>query len=209
MTTKQERLKEVYNHLRNHFGVHTQIDFAEAIRITRPALSSAMNGNEAYLTKNLFQKICAAYPGVFNLDYLLTGDGDLLTLEEEVRSNEFEKQMTQQNNIPPATDQTYFMSKVIESIETSHAQQVASLNQQIATLNSQLADRKSIIDLQADKINLQDDKIKSQADEIARLQKVIDDIRVMPSSYDIEEYIRNNPFSVGVADHPDTTRAQI
>ena len=93
------------------------------------------------------------------------------------------------------------MSKVIESIETSHAQQVASLNQQIATLNSQLADRKSIIDLQADKIMLQDDKIRSQADEIARLQKVIDDIRVMPSSYDIEEYIRNNfPFPDGVAE---------
>lgn len=195
MTTKQERLKEVYNHLRNHFGVHTQIDFAEAIRITRPALSSAMNGNEAYLTKNLFQKICAAYPGVFNLDYLLTGDGYLLTLEEEVRSNEVEKQMTQQDNLPPATDQTYFMSKVIESIETSHAQQVASLNQQIA-------DKQTIIDLQAD-------KIKSQADEIDRLQKVIDDLRAMPSSYDIEEYIRNNPFPVGVADKQETPRAQV
>lgn len=195
MTSKQERLKEVYNHLRSYFGIHTQIDFAEAIRITRPALSSAMNGNEAYLTKNLFQKICAAYPGVFNLDYLLTGDGYLLTLEEEVRSNEVEKQMTQQDNLPPATDQTYFMSKVIESIETSHAQQVASLNQQIA-------DKQTIIDLQAD-------KIKSQADEIDRLQKVIDDLRAMPSSYDIEEYIRNNPFPVGVADKQEPPRAQV
>jgi TolA-binding protein len=94
------------------------------------------------------------------------------------------------------------MSKVIESIETSHAQQVATLNQQIATLNSQLADRKSIIDLQAD-------KIKSQADEIARLQKVIDDLRAMPSSYDIEEYIRNNPFTVGVAEKQEQPRAQV
>ena len=87
MTSKQERLKEVYNHLRSYFGIHTQIDFAESIHITRPALSSAMNGNEAYLTKNLFQKICAAYPGVFNLDYLLTGEGDLLTVEEDARNN--------------------------------------------------------------------------------------------------------------------------
>ena len=195
MTTKQERLKEVYNHLRNHFGVHTQIDFAEAIRITRPALSSAMNGNEAYLTKNLFQKICAAYPGVFNLDYLLTGDGDLLTLEEEVRSNEFEKQMTQQNNLPPATDQTYFMSKVIESIETSHAQQVASLNQQIA-------DKQTIIDLQSD-------KIKSQADEIARLQKFIAEIRSMPTSINIEDVLKKYPFTIGVAENKESPRAQV
>ena len=83
MTTKQERLKEVYDHLRAYHGIHTQVDFAEAVRITRPALSSAMNGNEAYLTKNLFQKICAAYPGVFDLDYLLTGKGTLLQVEEQ------------------------------------------------------------------------------------------------------------------------------
>lgn len=202
MNERQKRLKEVYEHLRKFYGIHTQSDFANALRKSRNAITLALNGDEKYLTDKLFTTICEAYKGVFNLNYLLTGEGDLLTLEEEVSSNEFEKQMTQQNNLPPATDQTYFMSKVIESIETSHAQQVASLNQQIATLNSQLADRKSIIDMQAD-------KIKSQADEIARLQKVINDIRVMPSSYEIEEYIRNNPFSVGVAENPDTTRAQI
>ena len=37
-----------------------------------------MNGNVAYLTDNLFVKICAAFPGVFNIDYLLTGEGELL-----------------------------------------------------------------------------------------------------------------------------------
>lgn len=101
MTTKQERLHEVYNHLRSYFGIHTQIDFAEAIRITRPALSSAMNGNEAYLTKNLFQKICAAFPGVFDLDYLLTGKGALLTVEEEVRNEELDKMVNpKQPEIP-------------------------------------------------------------------------------------------------------------
>lgn len=78
MTEKKQRLNEVYCHLRANFGIHTQTDFAEAIRITRPAISAAMNGNEAYLTKNLFQKICAAYPGVFDLNYLLTGEGSLL-----------------------------------------------------------------------------------------------------------------------------------
>lgn len=83
MTTKQQRLKEVYEHLRAHYGIHTQIGFAEAIHITRPALSSAMNGNESYLTRNLFQKICGTFPGVFNLNYLLTGEGSLLETSEE------------------------------------------------------------------------------------------------------------------------------
>jgi hypothetical protein len=46
-------------------------------------MSAAMNGNEKYLTKSLFMKICAAFPGVFNLDYLLTGTGTLLATKEK------------------------------------------------------------------------------------------------------------------------------
>ena len=138
MTTKQERLKEVYNHLRNHFGVHTQIDFAEAIRITRPALSSAMNGNEAYLTKNLFQKICAAYPGVFNLDYLLTGDGDLLTHEEEVHNEDYEKLYN-----PQPIDQSSLINALLaakdETIE-SLKRELASKDETIALQRSRIAD---------------------------------------------------------------------
>lgn len=83
MKSKQERFKEVYEHLRAYHGIHTQTDLAAALRITRPGVSAAMNGNDAYLTKNLFNKICAAFPGVFNLDYLLTGEGKLLAEEED------------------------------------------------------------------------------------------------------------------------------
>lgn len=120
MTTKQQRLKEVYDHLRAHYGIHTQIDFAEAISITRPALSSAMNGNEAYLTKNLFQKICGAFPGAFNLDYLLTGEGSLLTIEEEVKSKEIEKQ----NN-------TIDQSSLINAALAAKDETIAALREQI------------------------------------------------------------------------------
>ena len=138
MTTKQERLKEVYNHLRNHFGVHTQIDFAEAIRITRPALSSAMNGNEAYLTKNLFQKICAAYPNVFNLDYLLTGNGSLLTTEEEVHNEDLEKLYN-----PQPIDQSSLVNALLaakdETIE-SLKRELAAKDETIALQRSRIAD---------------------------------------------------------------------
>lgn len=195
MNERQKRLKEVYEHLRKFYGIHTQSDFANALRKSRNSITLALNGDEKYLTDKLFTTICEAYKGVFNLNYLLTGEGDLLTLEEEVSTDEFEKQMTPQNNLPPATDQTYFMSKVIESIETSHAQQVASLNQQIA-------DKQTIIDLQAD-------KIKSQADEIARLQKFIAEIRSMPTSINIEDVLKKYPFVIGVAENQDTTRAQV
>ena len=78
MKNKQERLMEVYEYARAHCGVHTKSEMAIRLHITQPAFSYAINGNEAYLTKNLFQKVCAAFPGVFNLDYLLTGQGELL-----------------------------------------------------------------------------------------------------------------------------------
>ena len=83
MTNRHERLKEVYEYLRCHCGIHTQTDMANAIQMTRPAMSAAMNGNEKYLTKSLFMKICATFPGVFNLDYLLTGTGTLLATKEK------------------------------------------------------------------------------------------------------------------------------
>lgn len=133
---KQERLREVYEHLRQHFGVHTQIDFAKALGLTRPAISSAMNGNEAYLTDNLFKRICAAYQGVFNLDYLLTGNGQLLTIQEEVKSEQIEKESNPQH---PSS----YADKLI-----------ASLEKQVKDKDDQLADKDRIIHLLEQKIEV-------------------------------------------------------
>ena len=133
---KQERLREVYEHLRQHFGVHTQIDFAKALGLTRPAISSAMNGNEAYLTDNLFKRICAAYQGVFNLDYLLTGNGQLLTIQEEVKSEQIEKESNPQQ---PSS----YIDKLI-----------ASLEKQVKDKDDQLADKDRIINLLEQKIEV-------------------------------------------------------
>ena len=126
MISKQERLKEVYNHLRSYFGIHTQIDFAEAIHITRPALSSAMNGNEAYLTKNLFQKICAAYPGVFNLDYLLTGEGNLLAVDDTKKADS------------PSTDE------MTANILELYARMIRGIDDLRAQLKEELAEVQSV-----------------------------------------------------------------
>ena len=101
MLERQKRLNEVYEHLHNHFGVHSKGEFADIIKYARAYISSAMNGNERYLTDKLFTNICEAYPGVFNLDYLLTGNGTLLTIEEEVKA---EQVAAPTAIIPPAFD---------------------------------------------------------------------------------------------------------
>jgi len=78
MNERAQRLRKVYEYLFANHGIKSQKKFAEKIKIQPTGLSAAMNGNVAYLTDNLFVKICAAFPGVFNLDYLLTGRGELL-----------------------------------------------------------------------------------------------------------------------------------
>ena len=78
MLDRQKRLLEVYDYARKHLGIHTQVDFAQNLNSARAVVSSALNGNSQYLTDKLFQKVCAAFPGVFNLEYLLTGVGTLL-----------------------------------------------------------------------------------------------------------------------------------
>jgi transcriptional regulator with XRE-family HTH domain len=99
MIDRQKRLHEVYEYLRENFPIHTQSDFAEALKYSRVYISAAMNGTEKNLTDKLFKSICEAYPGVFDLNYLLTGEGNLLTVDEEVFVDEMKKATT------PSTDE--------------------------------------------------------------------------------------------------------
>ena len=83
MKIRQKTLTEVYDYVRKHLGIHTQVEFAEAVNYSRPVISSALNGNELYLTDSLFKSICAAFPDTFNLNYLLTGEGTLLVEQKD------------------------------------------------------------------------------------------------------------------------------
>lgn len=88
---RKERLNEVYEYVRKHYPIHTQVDFAEKLKYHRTYISSAMHGNEKNLTDKLFRNICEVFPNTFNLDYLLTGEGQLL-LEQKPETAPIEKQ---------------------------------------------------------------------------------------------------------------------
>lgn len=83
MNNRKKRLTEVYDYVRRHYPIHTQGDFAQVVGYSRPVISSALNGNEEYLSDKFFTNICNAFPNVFNLDYLLHGTGNLLTTRED------------------------------------------------------------------------------------------------------------------------------
>jgi len=80
---RMQRLNEAYKHLYAFHGIASKTALADKLKVQRTGLSAALNGSKANLTDNLFMKICAAFPGVFNLDYLLNGTGTLLAQKEK------------------------------------------------------------------------------------------------------------------------------
>lgn len=136
MNERQKRLNEAYEYLRKFYGIHTQSDFANALRKSRNAITLALNGDEKYLTDKLFKTICEAYKGVFDLNYLLTGEGSLLTIEEEVHNEEYVKLYN-----PQPIDQ----SSLVNALLASKDETIDSLKSRIADLQRTIADKDAII----------------------------------------------------------------
>ena len=134
MSDRAKRLNEVYEHLHKYYSVHTKSEFADILKYARAYISSALNGNEKYLTDKLFTNICEAYPQTFDLEYLLNGTGQLLTIQEEVTNEEFEKQFNPQ---PSYADKL-----------------IAALEKQLKDKDDQLADKERIIKLLEQKIEV-------------------------------------------------------
>ena len=84
MKSKLQKLNEVYKYLRSIGKTHTQREFAEQLKTTKTGLSSAFSGNERYLTANLFKKIYIAYPDIFNKNYLLGDDDNMLKNNQHI-----------------------------------------------------------------------------------------------------------------------------
>ena len=139
---KAQRLNEVYKYVFAHFDIKSQKDFADYLQVQRTGLSAAMNGAKANLTKNLFTKICAAFPGVFNLDYLLNGTGKLLIKEEELHCNGTDE-------INKSFDQYFVLSEVIAEKE----KRLKEKDEMIADLRSSLSDKNELIKMLKAKVS--------------------------------------------------------
>lgn len=142
---RKDRLKEVFDYVRENFPIHTQSDFAEKIRYNRTYLSSAMHGNEKNLTDKLFYNICAAYPNVFNLNYLLTGEGSLLQSNKEAVLGRYPappgmvSEDVPSESLPLWADTLIrIMSKQIAENEALHSELRRSINE-VSELKTQLS----------------------------------------------------------------------
>jgi uncharacterized coiled-coil protein SlyX len=180
MNERQKRLIEVYEHLRRHFGIHTKTGFAEALHYGRTSMSAAMNGDEKYLTDSLFKNICETYQGVFDLDYLLTGKGSLLNVEEDLRSKDVESKPAP---VHDTIDYTFMVEKAVEKA-TAYADKT------IAALEKQIADKDHQIERLEKEVEVKDTTIEKLQDRILDLE------RLLSHNAPITDY----PFPIGVAD---------
>lgn len=89
---KVERFKMAYEYLRNRGMVHTQKDLAEIMQATPPHVSSAFKGDARFLTDKFLQRFNHSFGEVFNLQWLILGEGDMLKEEED--ETEFEPSET-------------------------------------------------------------------------------------------------------------------
>ena len=166
MLERQKRLLEVYEYARKRLNIHTQTDFAKATGSARAVISSAMNGNPQYLTDGLFKRIAETWPGIFSLSYLLTGEGYLITAEEENKIAELEemdaalkeyrarhKEGTETKAAPEPIDQSSLVNALL-----------AAKDETIASLKRQIEQQSEMIEL----LRKQYDDIRYSADRPTR-----------------------------------------
>ena len=185
---RADRLKEVYEYVRTQFPIHTQSDFAEWLKYNRTYISSAMHGNEKNLTDKLFTNICEAFPGVFNLDYLLTGKGDLLTAEEDAKSTELGQMPTQSS---------------VGEIDISSIMN-ATIAAQMQTIESLKSEKATLLEAHAREIKVKNDLIQSLRDRLADKDRIIAEQKARLIDYrriiDSRDDMTNYPFPIGTAE---------
>ena len=73
-----KRVNEAFNYLRNKGLIRTQKDLANLMHAAESNISKALKGDEAILTDRFLRRLSAAFGGVFNQEWLLTGKGEML-----------------------------------------------------------------------------------------------------------------------------------
>lgn len=84
---KKDRINSAYQFLRNQGRVHTQVDVADAMQATRQNVSAALNGKEVALTDKFIRRFNHAFGDIFNLDWLLNGEGEMLANNNTTNNN--------------------------------------------------------------------------------------------------------------------------
>ena len=143
---KKDRLIEAYNYLYNNGKVHSVTDLADKMGRSRPSVSRAMSGVPEYLNEKFLKCFSDSFPGVFNLDYLLTGEGTLL-------ANETQPATPERVATPTTYDVSILIEKAVEKATAYSDKCIAILEKQVEDLRRGIETRDRVINTLQQKIN--------------------------------------------------------
>lgn len=81
---KKERINEAYKWLEYKHVIDKQEDVAEKMGSTQANVSSALKGVQRVLTDSFLRRFAHAYSDYINIEWLLSGDGEMLVNRNEV-----------------------------------------------------------------------------------------------------------------------------
>ncbi len=76
--SKLQRLNDAINYLKIIGEISTQQDIADKMRMHKSTISSAISGNEKYLTDSFLSKFNFAFKCIFNEEWMIKGFGAML-----------------------------------------------------------------------------------------------------------------------------------
>lgn len=82
------RFIRAYEHLMSLGLVHKRKDLALQMGISESNISRIFNGNLKYLTPSFLERFNNHYEGIFNLEWLLAGEGEMLASSELTKKSE-------------------------------------------------------------------------------------------------------------------------
>lgn len=74
----RDRFNKAFAYLQGEQIIKGQKDLAEKLGATPGNISKALSGDKRALTNNLMKRFCEAFPGMFNLRWLILGEGNML-----------------------------------------------------------------------------------------------------------------------------------
>ena len=181
-TTLYIRMKQAINWLKRNKSI-LQKDIADKMGMaeasfTRALMRTKEKNDEDFVIA--FHSVTSEY---FSLDYLLTGNGDLICENEKVASAPSIVQTS-------SMDFSFYIEKAVEKA-------TAYSDKMIAIMETQVADKNKEIE-RLEKIGREKD------DMIALMQKRIQELEAVVNFYKSGNQLRDYPFDMGVAEVPNT-----
>lgn len=125
----KDRFESAFDYLKKSGILHTQRQLAELMKSTEGNISKALKGDEKVLTDKFLTRFSRAFDGLFSLEWLLNGSGEMLIKEENNEPKE--------ESNPKQFDLAAMMSTFERQLKAKD-NQIVWLQSQIEDLQSQL-----------------------------------------------------------------------